>query len=60
MACLDGFWVTFFLDCTGSQVSAQVDGGTPLYVTHAIATPPMHVSVRNGLPFHLCCSVRYF
>lgn len=22
--------------------------------------PPMHVSVRNGLPFHLCCSVRYF
>lgn len=51
-------WVTF-LDCIGSLVSARVDGGAPVYVTHAIATP-MHVCVRNGLPFHLCCSVRHF
>lgn len=50
-------WVTFFLDCIGYLVSAQMDGGAPVYVTHAIATP-MHVRVRNGLPFHLCCSVR--
>lgn len=28
-------------------------GGAPVYVTHAVATP-MHVRVRNGLPFHLC------
>lgn len=52
-------WVTFFLDCIGSLVSARVDGGAPVYVTHAIATP-MHVRVRNGLPFHLCYSVRHF
>lgn len=52
-------WVTFFLDCIGTLVSAQADGGAPVYVTHAIATP-MHVCVRNGLPFHLCRSVRVF
>lgn len=51
-------WVTF-LDCIGSLVSAQVDGGAPIYVTDAIATP-MHVHVRNGLPFHLCYFVRTF
>lgn len=51
-------WVTV-LDCIGSPVSAQVDGGAPVYVTHAIATP-MHVLVRNGLPFHLCCFCRPF
>lgn len=49
-------WVTF-LDCIGSLVSAQVDEGAPVYVTHAIPTP-MHVLVRNGLPFHLYCLVR--
>lgn len=43
-------WVTF-LDCIGFPVAAQVDVGAPIYVTHAIATP-MHVYVRNGLPFH--------
>jgi len=47
-----------FLDCIGSLVSAQADGGAPVYVTRAIATP-MHVCVRNGLPFHLCCVVRF-
>lgn len=51
-------WVTF-LDCIGSLVSAQVDEGAPVYVTHAIPTP-MHVLVRNGLPFHLYCLVRFF
>lgn len=50
-------WVTF-LDCTGSLVSAQVDGGAP-YVTPTIGTP-MHVCVRNRLPFHLCCFIRHF
>lgn len=50
-------WVTF-LDCIGSLVFAQEDGGAP-YVIHAIGTP-MHVLVRNGLPFHLCCFIRHF
>lgn len=34
-------------------------GHTSIHVTHAIATP-MHVRVRNGLPFHFCCLVRHF
>lgn len=38
-------------DCISFLVTAQEDGGAPVYVTHAIATP-MHVCVRNGLPFH--------
>lgn len=48
-----------FFNCIGYLVSAQMDGGAPVHVTHAVATP-MHVRVRNGLPFHLCCSVRTF
>lgn len=57
MACLDGLGWHFFYDCIGSLVSAH--GGAPVYVTHAIATP-MHVRVRNGLPFHVCCLISNF
>lgn len=48
-------WVTF-LNCIGSLVSAQVDGGAP-YVTHAIGTP-MHVGM--GCPFTFAVSLGIF
>ena len=50
-------WVTF-LDCIGFLVSAQADLVAPC-ITYAIGNP-MHVLVRNELPFHLCCLIRHF